>query len=56
VPLKHPEDIAERILELHADRDRLRRMGEAARETVLEKYSTDKVVRQYLSVYEGVTG
>jgi N-acetyl-alpha-D-glucosaminyl L-malate synthase BshA len=56
VPLKHPEDIAERILELHADRGKLRRMGEAARETVLERYSTDKVVRQYLDVYEGVTG
>jgi len=56
VPLKHPEDIAEKILELHADRDRLRRMGEAARETVLERYSTDKVVRQYMDVYERVTG
>lgn len=56
VPLKHPEDIAEKILELHADRERLRRMGAAAREDVLERYSTEKVVRQYLDVYEQVAG
>jgi N-acetyl-alpha-D-glucosaminyl L-malate synthase BshA len=56
VPLKHPEDIAERILELHADREKLRRMGAAAREAVLERYSTEKVVQQYLGVYQRVAG
>jgi len=56
VPLKHPEDIAEKILGLHADREKLRRMGAAAREAVLERYSTDRVVKQYLEVYEAVTG
>jgi len=56
VPLKHPEDIAERILELHGDREKLRRMGAAARETILERYSTETVVQQYLEVYERVTG
>jgi N-acetyl-alpha-D-glucosaminyl L-malate synthase BshA len=55
VPLKHPEDIAERLLELNADREKMRRMGEHARETVLERYTTDKVVGQYLEVYEKVT-
>jgi N-acetyl-alpha-D-glucosaminyl L-malate synthase BshA len=52
VPLKHPEDIAERLLELNADKTKMRRMGERARETVLERYSTDKVVGKYLEVYE----
>jgi len=56
VPLKHPEDIAEKILDLHADRDKLRRMGAAAREAILKRYSTEKVVRQNLDVYEQVVG
>jgi N-acetyl-alpha-D-glucosaminyl L-malate synthase BshA len=55
VPLKHPEDIAERLLELNADKKKMRRMGENARETVMERFSTDKVVGRYLEVYEKVT-
>ncbi|MCK4399654.1 glycosyl transferase family 1, partial [Candidatus Bathyarchaeota archaeon] len=54
VPLKHPEEIAERLLELNADRKKMRRMGEQARETVLTRYATDKIVGQYLEVYEKV--
>jgi len=54
VPLKHPEDIAERLLELNADKRKMRLMGERARETVLERFSTDKVVGRYLEVYEKV--
>jgi len=54
VPLKHPEDIAERLLELNADKGKMRRMGEQARETVLDRFSTDKVVGRYLEVYEKV--
>jgi glycosyltransferase involved in cell wall biosynthesis len=56
VPLKHPEDIAEKILELNGDRDKLRRMGVSARETVVERFSTEKVVQQYLDVYKQVAG
>ncbi|MFH0849674.1 MAG: N-acetyl-alpha-D-glucosaminyl L-malate synthase BshA [Candidatus Bathyarchaeota archaeon] len=55
VPLKHPEDIAEKILELHGDREKLKRMGAAARETVVKRYSTENVVQQYLDVYRRVT-
>jgi N-acetyl-alpha-D-glucosaminyl L-malate synthase BshA len=55
VPLKHPEEIAERLLELNADREKMRRMGEHARETVLERYTTDKIVGQYMEVYQRVT-
>jgi hypothetical protein len=30
-------------------------MGEHARETVLERYTTDKIVGQYMEVYQRVT-
>jgi N-acetyl-alpha-D-glucosaminyl L-malate synthase BshA len=56
VPPKHPEAIAERLLELNADGGLRRRMGEAARKTVLEMYTVDKVIRQYEEVYERVAG
>ncbi len=51
---KCPEAIAEKILELNADEDLRGRLGEAARETVLERYTAEKVVGQYLEIYEGV--
>jgi N-acetyl-alpha-D-glucosaminyl L-malate synthase BshA len=55
VSLKHPEAIAERILELNADPKLRRRMGDAARKTVLERYTIDKIVEQYTEVYERIT-
>jgi N-acetyl-alpha-D-glucosaminyl L-malate synthase BshA len=54
VPPKHPEAIAEKILELNANRELRTRLGEAARRTVLERYTADKVVRQYEETYEKV--
>ncbi len=55
VPLKHPEAIAERILELNADPGIRKRLGDAARETVMERYTIDKIVGQYAEVYEEIT-
>ena len=55
VPLKHPEAIAERILELNADPGLRKRLGDAARETVMERYTIDKIVGQYAEVYEEIT-
>ena len=55
VPLKHPEAIAERILELNADPGLRKRLGDAARETVMERYTIDKIVGQYAKVYEEIT-
>ncbi len=55
VPPKHPEAIAEKILDLNANRGLRARLGEAARETVLERYTADRVVRQYEEIYEKVT-
>jgi N-acetyl-alpha-D-glucosaminyl L-malate synthase BshA len=55
VPLKHPEAIAERILELNADPGLRKRLGDAARATVMERYTVDKIVGQYTEVYEEIT-
>ncbi len=54
VPVKHPEEIAEAALRLNADEKLLNRMGENARKTVMEKYTKDKVLKQYLEVYESL--
>lgn len=54
VPAKHPEEIADRILKLGADADLRRRLGEAARTTVLENYTVDMVIDQYREVYEEI--
>ena len=54
VPPKSPEDIAEAALRLAADKELLTKMGVKARETVLERYTKEKVLRQYLDVYESI--
>ncbi|MCW3979092.1 MAG: N-acetyl-alpha-D-glucosaminyl L-malate synthase BshA [Candidatus Bathyarchaeota archaeon] len=54
VPPKHPEAIAEKILELNANRELRTRLGEAARRTVLKRYTADNVVSQYEETYEKV--
>jgi len=55
VQSKNPEAIAEKILELNSDPEMRRRLGEAARETVLERYTAEKIVGRYLEIYESVT-
>ena len=52
VPIKHPEDIAARILDISSDRAKSMEMGMRAREIVLENYSADAVVNRYINVYE----
>ncbi len=54
VPPKSPEDIAEAALILASDKELLTRMGVKARETVLKRYTKDKVLRQYVEVYEDI--
>lgn len=54
VPVKHPEEIAEAALKLNADEKLLARMGEKARKTILEKYTKDKILQQYIDVYESI--
>ncbi len=55
VPPKHPEAIAEKILALNWDSGLRLRLGEAARRTVLERYTAEKVVEEYEKVYYRVT-
>jgi len=52
---KCPEEIAEKILQLNADKDLRMRLGESARETVLERYTAERVVGQYLEIYDKIT-
>ena len=54
VEAKCPEKIAEKILALNLDKDLRSRLGEAARSTVLERYTAEKVVGQYLGLYEKI--
>ena len=51
---KCPEEIAEKILELNLNKGLRRRLGKAARRTVLKRYTAEKVVSQYLSLYEKI--
>ena len=54
VPVKHPEEIAEAALKLSADEKLLARMGGNARKTVMERYTKDKVLKQYIDVYKDI--
>jgi hypothetical protein len=46
-----PESIAAAIRELRRDGDRARRMGAAARRTVAERFTVDRMVRRTMEVY-----
>jgi glycosyltransferase involved in cell wall biosynthesis len=51
VPVKHPEEIAEAALKLNTDPNLRSQMSENARNTVLQRYTKDKVLQQYIDVY-----
>ncbi len=54
VPVKRPGAIAEAAMKLNADTKLQMKMAENARKTVLEKYTVDKVLDQYMKVYNSV--
>jgi N-acetyl-alpha-D-glucosaminyl L-malate synthase BshA len=54
VPPKNPEEISERILELNQDSNMRQSLGQAARKTILERYTAEKVVGQYLDIYDEI--
>jgi len=56
VPPKQPEELAEAILKLASDGELRGRLGAAARETVLERFTADKAAKAYIETFEGVTG
>lgn len=54
VPPESPRELAEKILKLNADKKLRLRMGEEARRTVLERFTTEKVVPRYEEIYRRV--
>ncbi|MGD0804437.1 MAG: N-acetyl-alpha-D-glucosaminyl L-malate synthase BshA [Candidatus Bathyarchaeia archaeon] len=54
VPPRHPEEIAKAILRLIRDPKLRRDLGERARKIVLERYTAEKVVNQYIEIFEKV--
>ncbi|MCX6649249.1 MAG: N-acetyl-alpha-D-glucosaminyl L-malate synthase BshA [Candidatus Bathyarchaeota archaeon] len=54
VPPKNPEELAQAILRLYKDQRLRGRLGERARKTVLKRYTAEKVVNQYLKIFEAV--
>ena len=54
VPVKRPDEIAEAVLKLNADINLQTKMGENSRKTVLERYTVDRVLDQYMKIYESV--
>jgi phosphatidylinositol alpha-mannosyltransferase len=51
-----PVALAQAVSELIADEPRRERMGEAARELALERYSWPGIARRLVEIYENVTG
>lgn len=54
VPPKHPEELAQAILRLYGDKKLRNKLGKKARETILERYTAEKVVNQYIETFESV--
>ena len=56
IPPGDPSALADALVELLADEDRRRRLGDAARRLAVERYSWDGIARRLLNVYERVVG
>jgi N-acetyl-alpha-D-glucosaminyl L-malate synthase BshA len=56
VPVKNPEEIAEKLVLLNNSPENIRRLGKNARKSILEKFSIDKVLNQYEEVYDSIVG
>jgi len=54
VPPGDAEALAARICDILADRGRARTMGEAGRWRVEERFSSERVIREWVSVYRRV--
>jgi len=56
VPAKDPQKMADAIMEILNDPDKARRMGEAGRKRVEEKFCLERMVAEYEEVYREVLG
>lgn len=55
IPENDPESLADRILFLYRDRERIRRMGENSRRLVETKFTIDRMVRSHLELYGSIS-
>jgi glycosyltransferase involved in cell wall biosynthesis len=49
-----PRNLAEAILQLRESREEVRRMGENARRVLVEKYTLDRVSKQYYELFSAI--
>ena len=54
VPARNPDALGEAILEIKADRERAKKMGEAGRGVVESRFSVESCVTQYQSLYDAL--
>ena len=54
VPPEDPQALAEGIIALLRDKDKARRMGQAGRKRVEERFSVEEMVRRTQGVYESM--
>jgi glycosyltransferase involved in cell wall biosynthesis len=54
VPAKDPESIAERLLDLSRDKGLRVGLGARARQTVLDRYTVEKVIGAYLEIFNDI--
>jgi N-acetyl-alpha-D-glucosaminyl L-malate synthase BshA len=54
VDIKHPEAIAEKIIQLNNNPDLRMKMGKNARKTILDNFTASIVLQDYMEVYEGI--
>jgi N-acetyl-alpha-D-glucosaminyl L-malate synthase BshA len=54
VPAKDPKSIAERLLALNGDKELRAGLGARARETVLDRYTVEKVIGEYLKIFSEI--
>ena len=52
VPPKDPEKMAKEIIKIISNKDLAKKMGNAGRKRVEEKFSLNKMVKRYESLYE----
>lgn len=52
VPAQNPESLANAILRLISDKNRMKNMGEAARERVIQHFTLEKCVNEHIHEYE----
>ncbi len=56
VPVKNPEKLAEAIIDLLQDPEKINLFGKAGRAIVCEEFSEEKIVAETLEIYREILG